>query len=76
MWLATLTVNKVIFFKMASSSGNSSFNVEQSTTNFDLGKELIANQLKKEGIQLWLAPYTQEQTGEGDQFPLVCILFG
>ena len=57
---------------MASYSGASCSNVEQNSGNFELVKELVASQLKKEGIQLWLAPFTQEETGEVSQFPLVC----
>ncbi|XP_028403320.1 NEDD8 ultimate buster 1-like [Dendronephthya gigantea] len=55
---------------MASDSGASSSNIEQSSGNFELVKELVAAQLKKEGIQLWLEPYTEEITGEVGQFPL------
>lgn len=57
---------------MASDSRVSSSNLDRDSENFELVKELVAAQLKKEGVQLWLAPYTLEDTGEIGRFPLVC----
>ena len=57
---------------MASDSRVSSSNLDRDSENFELVKELVAAQLKKEGVQLWLEPYTLEDTGEIGRFPLVC----
>ena len=58
-------------FKMADHSGASNSNFDQNSERFEFVKEIIAAQLKSEGIKLWLSPYTQEETGEVDHFPLV-----
>lgn len=67
--LVLLTKHNIM--KMASDSEASCSNVEQYTSNFEVVKELVAAQLKKDGIQLWLAPYTNEETGNVGQFPMV-----
>ena len=61
-----------LIFKMASHLGGSSPNIDKNAGNFELVNELIASQLRKEGIHLWFTPYTQEETGEAGEFPLVC----
>ena len=57
---------------MASHSGVSSSGLDRDSESFEIVKDLVAAQLRKEGIQLWLPPYTVEETGEVGQFPLVC----
>ena len=59
----------------ASSSSQSSGISNCDSGNFDILRERITTQLKKEGIQLWLAPYTVVESGEVGQFPIVRVTF-
>lgn len=56
----------------ASSSSQSSGISNCDSGNFDILRERITTQLKKEGIQLWLAPYTE--SGEVGQVPIVRVV--
>lgn len=57
---------------MASAPTNTS---NCNSSEFEVVRELIAAQLRKEGIQLWLGPYTVEESGEVGQFPSVSTDF-
>ena len=64
--------DKVHRLSLAASSRVSSSDLDRDSESFEIVKDLVAAQLRKEGIQLWLPPYTVEETGEVGQFPLVC----